>query len=148
MKSRHEKKFPTTKRARSWWRRLLVENWSLKLLALAITMVLWFMVSGRVAEREIAVEPKLEGKPAPNFEVKQVVATPAVIKVQGAAERLNVLERVQTQPISIEGRRESFEVEHAAVYISDPNVAALGRVHVRVTIVASENSKSKTRDTN
>jgi hypothetical protein len=28
-------------------RRLFVEDWSLKLLALAITLVLWFLVSGR-----------------------------------------------------------------------------------------------------
>jgi hypothetical protein len=30
-----------------WLRRIFVEDWSLKLLALAITLVLWFLVSGR-----------------------------------------------------------------------------------------------------
>ena len=145
---RHEKKFAADQRRTSWWRRVFVENWSLKLLALAITLVLWFMVSGRIAEREIAVEPKLEGQPAPNFEVRQVIATPSVVKVQGAADRLSALTRVETQPISIEGRRESFEVQQAAVHISDPNVAALGLVNVHVTIVASENPKSKSQDTN
>lgn len=31
-------------------RRIFVEDWSLKLLALAITLVLWFLVSGRAAK--------------------------------------------------------------------------------------------------
>jgi hypothetical protein len=30
-----------------WLRRIFLEDWSLKLLALAITLVLWFLVSGR-----------------------------------------------------------------------------------------------------
>ena len=40
------------------WQRLrgiFVEDWGLKLLALAITLVLWFMVSGRIGEREVAI---------------------------------------------------------------------------------------------
>ncbi len=30
-------------------RRIFIEDWSLKLLALAITLVLWFLISGRAA---------------------------------------------------------------------------------------------------
>ncbi len=33
-----------------WLRRIFIEDWSLKLLALAITLVLWFLVSGRAAK--------------------------------------------------------------------------------------------------
>ena len=36
-------------RARRWLRRIFVEDWSLKLLALTITLVLWFLVTGRTA---------------------------------------------------------------------------------------------------
>ncbi|HYV25663.1 MAG TPA: hypothetical protein VE969_10555 [Pyrinomonadaceae bacterium] len=36
-------------RGRRWLRRIFVEDWSLKLLALAITLVLWFLVTGRSA---------------------------------------------------------------------------------------------------
>lgn len=32
-----------------WLRRVFVEDWSLKLLALAITLILWFLISGRAA---------------------------------------------------------------------------------------------------
>jgi hypothetical protein len=36
-------------RGRRLLRRIFVEDWSLKLLALAITLVLWFLVTGRTA---------------------------------------------------------------------------------------------------
>jgi hypothetical protein len=36
-----------TARSRRWLWRIFVEDWSLKLLALAITLVLWFLVTGR-----------------------------------------------------------------------------------------------------
>jgi hypothetical protein len=36
-----------TPKRRPWLWRILVEDWSLKLLALAITLVLWFLVTGR-----------------------------------------------------------------------------------------------------
>jgi len=36
-----------TPRLRRIAQRLFIENWSLKLLALAITLVLWFLISGR-----------------------------------------------------------------------------------------------------
>ena len=35
--------------AERWLRRIFIEDWSLKLLALAITLVLWFLVSGRAS---------------------------------------------------------------------------------------------------
>ena len=143
--------------AERWLRRIFVEDWSLKLLALAITLALWFFVSGhgserllsgRESEREVVVEPRIEGKPAPTFEVKEVIATPGKIKVQGPADRVSTLDRVQTQPISIEGRRESFDVPQIPIYVSDPKVAPLGAVSVHVTIVAIGSSRTQSRDTN
>jgi hypothetical protein len=144
-----EKQFaPAANSLEHWLRRIFVEDWSLKLLALAITLVLWFFISGRVAEREVAVEPRLEGKPAANFEVKEAIATPAKIKVEGPIDRVSAIEKVQTQPISIEGRRESFDVPRAVLSLSDSKIEPVGTVSVHVTIVATGNSKPKSRDTN
>ena len=56
--------------AERWLRRVFIEDWSLKLLALAITLILWFVVSGHDVEREVTVQPSLEGKPAAAYEVK------------------------------------------------------------------------------
>ena len=133
--------------AERWLRRIFIEDWSLKLLALAITLVLWFVVSGREIEREIAVEPSVEGKPAPTYEVKEVLVTPARVRVSGPASSVNSLEKAPTQTISIEGRRESFDAPRTAIQLADPKVAVRDTVNVHVTIVAVD-SKPRSRDTN
>lgn len=136
-----------TERLESWLRQIVVEDWGLKILALTITLALWFFVSARQAEREVTVEPRLEGKPAAAFEVKEVTVTPSKIKVQGPADRVNSIERV-TLPVSVEGRRESFDTRGAALPISDPSVEPLNTVNVHVTIVASGTEASKSSKAN
>jgi hypothetical protein len=134
--------------AERWLRRIFIEDWSLKLLALAITLVLWFVVSGREIEREITVEPSVEGKPAPTYEVKEVSVTPARVRVTGPASSVNLLEKALTQTISIEGRRESFDAPRTAIHLADPKVVVRDTVNVHVTIVAVGDSKPRSRDTN
>src|SRR2546421_2666855 len=131
-----------TESAERWLRQIFIEDWSVKLLALTITLALWFFVSAHQSEREVVVEPHIEGKPAPTFEVKEIVITPTKVKVQGRADRLNTLEKV-TLPISVEGRRESFDVPHMSLSIPDPGVEPLSTVNVHVTIVAASNSTTK-----
>jgi hypothetical protein len=128
--------------------RIFVEDWSLKLLALAITLVLWFVVSGREIERELAVEPSVEGKPAPTYEVKEVLVTPARVRATGPASSVNSLEKARTETISIEGRSESFDAPRTAIHFADPKVVTRDHVNVHVTIVAVGESKPKSRDTN
>src|ERR1041385_1618965 len=137
----------TAERVESWLRQIFVEDWGLKILALTITLVLWFFVSARQSEREVTVEPRVEGKPAPAFEVKEITVTPGKIKVQGPADRLSGIERLSL-PVSVEGRRESFDTRGAALPISDPSVEPLSTVNVHVTIVASGNSTSKSSNQN
>ena len=134
--------------AERWLRRIFIDDWSLKLLALAITLVLWFVVSGREIEREIVVEPSVEGKPAPTYEVKEILVTPARVRVSGPASSVNSLEKAPTQTISIEGRRESFDAPRTAIHIADPKVEVRDTVNVHVTIVAVGDSKPRSRDTN
>src|SRR6266436_4402815 len=131
-----------------WLRRIFIEDWGLKLLALAITLVLWFVVSGREIERELVVEPNYQGQPAPNCEVKEVSATPGKVRVTGPASHVNALAKASTEMISVQGRCESFDVPRTAINISDPQVLVLDKVSVHVTIVSSEDSKPKSRDTN
>jgi YbbR domain-containing protein len=110
--------------------------------------VLWFVVSGREIEREITVEPSVEGKPAPTYEVKEVLVTPARVRVTGPASSVNSLEKAPTQTISIEGRRESFDAPRTAIHVADPKVAVRDTVNIHVTIVAVGDSKPGSRDTN
>src|SRR3979490_1789146 len=87
--------------AERWLRRIFIEDLGLKLLALAITLVLWFVVSGREIERELVVEPHYEGKPAPTYEVKEIIATPAKVRVTGPASHVNALDKASTETISV-----------------------------------------------
>jgi len=137
----------TAERVESWLSQIFVEDWGLKILALTITLALWFFVSARQSEREVTVEPRVEGKPAPAFEVKEITVTPDKIKVQGPADRLSAIDRVSL-PVSVEGRRESFDTRGAALPISDPSVEPLSTVNVHVTIVASGNPTSKSSNQN
>ena len=139
---------PTSaERIESWLRQIFVNDWGLKLLALTITLALWFFVSARQSEREVAVEPRIQGKPAPAFEVKEVTITPSTVKVQGPADRVNAIERV-TLPISVEGRRESFDTRGASLPMPDPAVEPLNTVNVHVTIVSSESRTNKSSNLN
>lgn len=140
---------PTTipDRVEAWLRRIFIEDWSLKLLALTITLALWFFVSARQAEREVLVDPRIQGKPAPAFAVKEVVVIPNKVKLQGPADRLNAIDRLPL-PVSVEGRRESFDARVTTLPISDPQIEALGEVQVHVTIVASETPATKSPNVN
>ena len=130
--------------AERWLRHVFIEDWSLKLLALAITLILWFVVSGHDVEREVTVQPSLEGKPAPAYEVKSVTTTPNQVRVQGPVSSVNAAEiKAFTEKISIDGRRESFDAPHMAVYTSDSKVEVLDTVNVHVDIGAITSQKPK-----
>lgn len=129
-------------------RRIFIEDWNLKLLALAITLVLWFAVSGRDVERDLIVEPQTQGKPAPSFELREVVAMPATVRVIGPASHVNALPKALTERVSIEGRRDSFDAPRTPIRISDPKIEVRDTVNVHVTIVGVESSKAQTRETN
>lgn len=134
--------------AERWLRRIFVEDWGLKLLALAITLFLWFVVSGREIERQLPVEPSVGGKPAPTFEIKEVLVTPATVRVTGPAGHVNAIEKAPTETVSIEGRRESLDAPHTAIHVADPKVVVLDTVNVHVTIVAVGDAKPTSRDQN
>jgi YbbR domain-containing protein len=134
-------------RVELWLRQMFVEDWGLKVLALTITLALWFFVSARQAEREVTVEPRIEGKPAPTFEVKEITVTPNKVKIQGPADRLNTIERV-TLPVSVEGRRESFDTRGTTLPMPNPYIEPLTTVNVHVTIVTSGTPSSKSPNAN
>lgn len=223
-----------------WLRRIFIEDWSLKLLALAITLGLWFVVTGQrtpirrqfrgvqlnfrvpagieigntppadvtitvsgpqseldrinardlsanvdvtdrkpgqrviqltpghtqielpegvklegvepnsislklepIADRQVQVEPRLEGSLPDEFELGQVIVTPDKVTVHGPASHVFALQKVPTETLSIEGRRESFDVPEAAIYIADQKVDALETVNVHIEITQRRKPKTK-----
>ena len=74
------------------------------------------------------------------------MATPARIKIQGPVNRLNEIEKL-TVPISVEGRRESFDVSPMPFPVLQ-DIEPLGTINVHVTIVAGAASPAKSQNTN
>ena len=78
-----------------------------------------------VIERQVNVEPKLEGKPADGFEVYSVYPNKGSIAVRGPASHVNALQKVVTESIWLAGRRESFPAQNVAINVPDPKVDLL-----------------------
>lgn len=78
-----------------------------------------------VVERQVNVEPKLEGNPADGFEVYSVYPNKGSITVRGPASHVNALQKVMTESIWLTGRKESFPAKSVAIDVPDPKVDLL-----------------------
>src|ERR1700752_1793742 len=78
-----------------------------------------------IIDRQVAIEPKLEGKPADGFEVYAVNPNKSSLSVRGPASRVNALQKVVTESIWLAGHRESFTASNVALDVADPKVDLL-----------------------
>lgn len=78
-----------------------------------------------IVDRQVPVEPKLEGKPADRFEVYAVYPSKGSVAVRGPASRVNALPKVMTESIWLAGHKESFTAENLALDVPDPKVDLL-----------------------
>jgi YbbR domain-containing protein len=78
-----------------------------------------------IAERQVTVEPKLEGKPADGFEVYAVRPSKGSVTVRGPASRVNALQKVMTESIWLPGHKESFTASNVALDVADPKIDLL-----------------------
>ena len=86
-------------------------------------------------ERLVDVEAQLEGKLPEGYELRGIYPTPDKVRVRGPASNVNALQKAPTETISLDGRKESFTVQEAAIDISDPKVDVIDTiVHVYVEI--------------
>lgn len=90
-----------------------------------------------VVDRQVNVEPKIEGKPADKFEVYSVYPNKGSVAVRGPASRVNALQKVTTESIWLAGHRESFTASNVAIDVPDPKVDLLEPV-VNVNIEIGE----------
>ncbi|CDM66576.1 MAG: hypothetical protein IRZ19_05130 [Pyrinomonas methylaliphatogenes] len=75
--------------------------------------------------REVMVEPRFEGRLPDGFEIRRVQVMPELIKVRGPESHVNALQKVATESILLDGRRNSFTAQQVAVNIPDAKVVAL-----------------------
>ena len=95
-----------------------------------------------IVERQVAIEPKLEGKPAEGFEVYAVHPNKGSVVVRGPASRVNGLQKVMTESIWLSGRKESFTASNLAIDVPDPKIDLLEPV-VSVNIEIGERRVDK-----
>ena len=75
-----------------------------------------------IVERQVPVEPKLEGKLENGFEIYGVHPTKGSVAVRGPASRVNSLQKLMTESIWLAGHRESFTASNVAIDVPDPKV--------------------------
>ncbi len=78
-----------------------------------------------IIERQVTVEPRLEGKPADGFEIYAVRPSKGSVAVRGPASRVNALQKVTTESIWLAGRKESFAARTLAIDVPDPKIDLL-----------------------
>jgi YbbR domain-containing protein len=96
-----------------------------------------------ILERQVEVEPKLEGKPADGFEVYSVYPSKGSVAVRGPASRVSALQKVATESIWLAGHSESFNAPNVALDVPDPKVDLLEPM-VNVLVEIGERRIEKT----
>jgi YbbR domain-containing protein len=76
----------------------------------------------QIIERQIAVEPKLEGKPAEGYQVYGVRPSKAAVMVRGPESRVNALQKLETESIWLSGHKQSFTAENLGIDVPDTKV--------------------------
>ena len=96
-----------------------------------------------IIERQVVIEPKLEGKPADGFEVYSVHPNKGSVMLRGPESRVLALQKVTTESIWLGGRKESFTAANVAIDVPDPKVDLLEPI-VSVDVEIGERRVEKT----
>jgi YbbR domain-containing protein len=98
----------------------------------------------RRIEREFVVTVPTAGTPAAGYELIGVASVPNRVRVRGPESHVNALDKVQTEPVSIDGRADSFAVKQVVVDIPDPKVVPVSDTAVDVQVQIGEARTDKT----
>src|ERR1044072_154785 len=78
-----------------------------------------------IVERQVGVEPKLEGKPDDGFEVYSGYQSQGSVTVRERASHVNALQKGMTESIWLPGHKESFTASTLALDVPDPKIDLL-----------------------
>lgn len=96
-----------------------------------------------IVDRQVPVEPRLEGKPDDGFEVYSVYPNKGTVSVRGPASRVNGLQKISTESIWLQGRKANFTAQNVALDVPDPKVDLLEPM-VDVAVEIGERRTEKT----
>lgn len=92
-----------------------------------------------IIETVAEVEVRFDGSLPDGFEVRGVSVTPARVKLRGPSDRVTPLQKVVTESVSLDDRKESFDIPNVAVIVGDPKVEVVdATVALRVEIAAKD----------
>lgn len=86
-------------------------------------------------ERQVEVEVKFEGEAGDGYEVAAVNTNPARVTLLGPASHVNGVAKAPTESVSLDGRKESFDLPQVAVNIPDQKIdlrESVVQVHVEI----------------
>jgi len=97
------------------------------------TVTMEFEASG---VRTVPVEPDIEGRPDPGFEVTSVTSDPASVEVAGPESALRRLDAVVTEPVSVSGETRSVR-EIVTIGVQDASLRLVTPTTAVVTVTIS-----------
>jgi hypothetical protein len=86
---------------------------------------------------ELPVVPSVVGNTPPGFSVRSVSVSPEKIKVEGAESEVLSLDQVLTAPVSVVGRKESFQ-EKISLMVPNPQVELVNKQLAEVMVEIKE----------
>jgi YbbR domain-containing protein len=89
------------------------------------------------------VRPALEGRPAPGYEVLNVVSEPATVEVVGPESSLRGLDEAMTEPVSIANEKRPLR-EVVNVGVADPTVRLRSPQTASVTVQIGPGTTTRT----
>ena len=96
-----------------------------------------------IIERQVVIEPRVEGKPADGFELYSIHPNKGSVMLRGPESRVLALQKVTTESIWLGGRKESFTAPNVAIDVPDPKVDLLEPI-VSVDVEIGERRIEKT----
>ncbi|MCA1578097.1 MAG: hypothetical protein LC794_12140 [Acidobacteria bacterium] len=96
-----------------------------------------------IVERQVVIDPRVEGKPADGFEIYSVRPSKGSVMVRGPESRVLALQKVTTESIWLGARKESFTAANVAIDVPDPKVDLLEPI-VSVDVELGERRIEKT----
>jgi YbbR domain-containing protein len=99
----------------------------------------------RTLQKVVPIHPRILGRPAPGFEVGEVTAEPAEVRIAGPKTRVHDVESAFTEAVTVEGAENNV----AAVVnlgLEDPLLRIQGSPRVRVTVRIQELQETRSLD--
>jgi YbbR domain-containing protein len=88
-----------------------------------------------IVDREIKLEPKVDGKPADGFEIYGITLSQDTVVIRGPVSKLSQLDKAPTETVWLAGQKETFTATNVAIDIPDPKIDLLSpAVNVRIEI--------------